>query len=130
MFEVIGDNGASARQWLELPTHCRQRAPSKADIQFECHERGRLIQAIGSLVASAMTYGDRCRRGARVRSCIDESTFTLAVHNDGDPHSRGVARQLVLLGAVSPLNTNKDAADAPVQVSYRLISSVSTGFIK
>jgi ATP-binding cassette subfamily B protein/subfamily B ATP-binding cassette protein MsbA len=114
VFEVIGDNGASARQWLELPTHCRQRAPSKADIQFECHERGRLIQAIGSLVASAMTYGDRCRRGARVRSCIDESTFTLAVHNDGDTTIGGLAVDFVsfpsassMLGSAQTVVTSK-----------------------
>jgi sigma-B regulation protein RsbU (phosphoserine phosphatase) len=44
----------------------------------------RLTQLIGNLVANAMVYGAR-DRPVTVRSRIEERTFTVAVHNEGEP---------------------------------------------
>jgi sigma-B regulation protein RsbU (phosphoserine phosphatase) len=47
-------------------------------------DAGRLVQAVGNLVANAMTYG-RPDSPVTVRTSIDEATFSISVHNHGAP---------------------------------------------
>jgi sigma-B regulation protein RsbU (phosphoserine phosphatase) len=47
-------------------------------------DAGRLAQAVGNLVANAMTYG-RPDSAVTVTTSIQGATFSVSVHNDGDP---------------------------------------------
>jgi len=74
----------------------------------------RLVQLVGNLVANAMTYGTP-DAPVTVLSTVGESTFTIAVHNEGTPIAQDVLPDLF-----TPMTRGADEANAGRSVGLGL----------
>ena len=77
-------------------------------------DANRLVQLIGNLVSNAMTYGTPATP-VTVRSAIDETSFSLAIHNEGPP----IAAELQA-GLFQPMTRGTDAVSASRSVGLGL----------
>ncbi|WP_395689155.1 ATP-binding protein [Caenimonas koreensis] len=81
----------------------------------------RLVQLVGNLVANAMAYGSR-DAPVTVRTCVDGPTFSITVHNHGEP-----IRQDLLDTIFQPMvrGENGNASGRSVGLGLFIVSEIA-----